>query len=79
MRGVDIRFWMVYTEYYKQKGYKMKMWKRFYEITVTSPKGKLLHKSEEYSGYSTSEELMYLDRKYPDCKVEAEFKELQIS
>jgi hypothetical protein len=54
------------------------MWKRFYEITVTSPKGKLLHKSEEYSGYSTSEELMYLDKQYPDCKVEAEFKEYEI-
>lgn len=56
----------------------MKMWKRFYEITVTSPEGKLLHKSEEYSGYSTSEELMYLDRQYPACKVEAEFKEFEI-
>ena len=57
----------------------MTMFKRFYEITVTSPEGKLLHKSEEYSGYSTSEELMYLDRQYPDCKVEAEFKEFEIN
>ena len=56
----------------------MKMWKRFYEITVTSPEGKLLHKSEEYSGYSTSEELMYLDREYPNCTVEAVYKEEEI-
>ena len=56
----------------------MKMWKRFYEITVTNKAGNVVHKGEEYSGYSTSEELMYLDRKYPDCKVEAEFKEFEI-
>ena len=56
----------------------MTMFKRFYEITVTDKSGKVVHTGEEYSGYSTSEELMYLDRQYPDCKVEAEFKEFEI-
>ncbi len=54
------------------------MEKRFYEITVTDQQGKVVHKGEEYSGYSTSEELHYLDRKYPDCTVEAEFKEINL-
>ena len=56
----------------------MKMWKRFYEITVTSLEGKVLHTAEEYSGYSASEEIMYLKRNYPGCTVEAEFKEFEI-
>jgi len=54
------------------------MWKRCYQITVTNKAGEILYKGEEYSGYATSEELMYLDRKYPDCIVEAEFKELEL-
>jgi len=54
------------------------MFKCFYEITVTSPEGKVLHKGEEYSGYSTSEEIMYLRRRYPDCKVEAEYKQIDL-
>ena len=57
----------------------MQMVKRFYEITVTSPEGKVLRTAEEYSGYATSEEMMYLRREYPDCKVEAEFKEFEIN
>ena len=56
----------------------MQMVKRFYEITVTNKAGTVVHKGEEYSGYSTSEELLYLDRKYPDCTVEAEFKEINL-
>ncbi len=54
------------------------MWKRFYKITVTNEAGVVVHKGEEYSGYSTSEELRYLDRKYPNCKVEAEFIEYEL-
>ena len=56
----------------------MTLFKRFYEITVTNKAGKVVHKGEEYSGYSTSEELMYLDRKYPNCTVEAVYKEEEI-
>ena len=56
----------------------MQMVKRFYEITVTSPQGKVLRTAEEYSGYATSEEIMYLRREYPDCTVEAEFKEINL-
>jgi hypothetical protein len=56
----------------------MQMVKRFYEITVTSPQGKVLRTAEEYSGYATSEEMMYLRREYPDCQVEAEFKEINL-
>jgi len=54
------------------------MWKRFYKITVTNEAGVVVHKGEEYSGYATSEELLYLDRKYPNCKVEAEFIEHEL-
>lgn len=54
------------------------MWKRFYEITVTNKAGEVVHRGEEYSGYATSEELRYLDREYPDCTVEAEFKEEEL-
>jgi hypothetical protein len=57
----------------------MEMFKRFYEITITSPDGTLLDTREEYSGYATSEEIMYLKREYPGCTVEAEFKELKVS
>ena len=56
----------------------MTLFKRFYEITVTNKAGKVVHKGEEYSGYSTSEELMYLDREYPNCTVEAVYKEEEI-
>jgi hypothetical protein len=56
----------------------MQMVKRFYEITVTSLQGKVLRTAEEYSGYATSEEMMYLRREYPDCQVEAEFKEINL-
>lgn len=54
------------------------MWKRFYEITVTDQQGKVVYRGEEYSGYATSEELRYLDREYPGCTVEAEFKEYEL-
>jgi len=56
----------------------MQMVKRFYEITVTSNQGKVLHTTEEYSGYATSEEMMYLKKQYPYAKVEAEFKEINL-
>ena len=56
----------------------MQMVKRFYEITVTDKTGKVVYTGEEYSGYSASEELLYLDRKYPECTVEAEFKETDL-
>lgn len=54
------------------------MWKRFYQITVTDQQGNVVHTGEEYSGYATSEELRYLDREYPNCTVEAVFKEEEL-
>lgn len=56
----------------------MKMYKRYYHITVTDSDGKLVYETEEYSGYSTDEEMRYLRRTYPNHRVYAEFKEEEL-
>ena len=55
----------------------MKLYKRFYLITVTDTSGKILRTQEEYSGASTSEEMMYLKREYPGRKVDCEYFEVE--
>jgi hypothetical protein len=57
----------------------MKLFKRFYHITVTNQAGKVVSETEEYSGYATSEEMMMLRREHPGCTVEAEFKEFEVT
>jgi hypothetical protein len=52
----------------------MKMCKCFYELTVTNLSGEVVHTAEEYSGYSTDEELNWLEKLYPDYTVSAEYK-----
>ena len=68
-----------YSRDINRKVQNMKLYKqRFYLITVTDTSGKILRTQEEYSGASTSEEMMYLKREYPKCLVECEFIEGEV-
>tara|TARA_B110000971_G_scaffold51708_1_gene52390 strand:+ start:706 stop:957 length:252 start_codon:yes stop_codon:yes gene_type:complete len=66
-----------YSRDINRKVYNMKLYKRFYLITVTDTSGKILRTQEEYSGASTSEEMMYLKREYPGRRVDCEYFEVE--
>ena len=47
----------------------MKLYKRYYLITVTDKSGKIVHEREEFSGHNASEEMMMLGKEYPNCEI----------
>ncbi len=51
----------------------MKLYQRYYLITVTNKKGKVVHTAKELSGHSVMEEMMMLGNEYPNCEVSYEF------
>lgn len=56
----------------------MKMYKRYYLITVTDKKGKVVHTQEEFSGNSASEEMMMLSKEFPGHEITSKFFQEEI-
>ena len=47
----------------------MKLYKRYYLITVTDKSGKIVREAEEFNGNDASEEVMMLGKEYPNCEI----------
>lgn len=56
----------------------MKFYQRYYLISVTNKKGKIVYTSKEFSGHSVMEQIMMLGKEYPECEVSYKFVEKEV-